>query len=106
MTVNRRWLINACLPIREALLTTPVFIKRRKPAQYEKEGTMKEKPLWVSDHGDQPQGYLAEVIRVGETLPRGGLYQIDVLHDDWCDLLTKSGHCTCEPEVHPGKRLV
>ena len=35
-----------------------------------------------------------------------GVYEIGVLHDDWCDLLNAKGRCNCEPEVLPGSKVM
>jgi len=27
------------------------------------------------------------------------VFQINIYHDDWCDLITRQGTCNCNPEV-------
>jgi hypothetical protein len=33
-----------------------------------------------------------------EKLPRRGLSEVDILHDDWCAIYT-GGYCNCQPEI-------
>ena len=32
-------------------------------------------------------------------IPRVGVTKVDVLHDDWCNLLAQQGPCNCDPAV-------
>ena len=52
--------------------------------------------------------YLDEVIKRGQAIlnEEPGIYDVQILHDDWCDLLNAKGPCNCEPEVKaPRRRL-
>jgi hypothetical protein len=64
--------------------------------------------------GRRPQAlpnYAPKVLAVSEqaladgTIRPGQFYSLDVLHDDWCDLLTGKGPCNCDPEVCPPRRV-
>ena len=38
-----------------------------------------------------------------------GVVEVDVLHDDWCNVMTGAGQCNCDPDVairdtHRGKK--
>lgn len=30
---------------------------------------------------------------------QSAIYEINVYHDDWCDLLSGKGECNCDPEI-------
>ena len=36
-------------------------------------------------------------------LSKPGVFQMNIAHDDWCDLLTGKGECNCNPTVTPAK---
>jgi hypothetical protein len=45
--------------------------------------------------------YLAKIVQMWEagTLPReGGLHQVSIFHDDWCQHFT-GGRCDCDPDI-------
>jgi hypothetical protein len=29
----------------------------------------------------------------------GGVFVVNIQHDDWCDLVNGRGECNCEPEI-------
>lgn len=35
----------------------------------------------------------------GDKVKATGVYHINVIHDDWCDLLADKGPCNCTPVV-------
>lgn len=47
--------------------------------------------------------WLKKVIEAYERgeLPKGGVYHLEVAHDDGCSLLAGTGPCDCEPELTP-----
>lgn len=53
--------------------------------------------------GDSPGGnYTEHAMNIGAQRARTGhfgLVHVDVMHDDWCALLTKGLPCNCNPEV-------
>jgi hypothetical protein len=52
--------------------------------------------------GNAPGGnYQAVVARAMAGLPKTGLFDVRINHDDWCSLLISNGTlpCDCEPEV-------
>lgn len=55
--------------------------------------------------------YADEVVATGlaalahGTMKRGEAYVINVAHDDWCDLLSNSGPCNCNPTVGKPERV-
>jgi len=46
-----------------------------------------------------PPGYLKKVLELAGT--PGTVSSITVAHDDWCNLLARTGPCNCDPEVRP-----
>ena len=47
---------------------------------------------------EQVPRYLQKLLEQGFLIEPGELTEIDVLHDDWCDLLDKpAGECNCNP---------
>lgn len=53
----------------------------------------------------RPPRYAKRVVAAGtkalveSRLRPGGLYVVDVAHDDWCELLAGKGQCNCNPAV-------
>jgi len=49
--------------------------------------------------------YLDEVLKQAGNLDlsKGGVFQMNIAHDDWCDLLKGKGSCNCNPTVSPAK---
>ena len=45
--------------------------------------------------------YLTKIVQMQDAgaLPRVGVAQLAVFHDDWCALLATTGACDCDPEV-------
>ena len=35
----------------------------------------------------------------------GTAYEIEILHDDWCNLIRGIGDCNCEPEIHDARQI-
>lgn len=40
-----------------------------------------------------------EIIASRPKSSQGKIYKIKILHDEWCDLITKDGVCNCDPDV-------
>jgi hypothetical protein len=56
--------------------------------------TMAERHPPTTEHN-----YIAKVLKLAAQIPRGSLEDIDIYHDDWCDLLANRGYCNCNPDV-------
>jgi len=41
---------------------------------------------------------IATLQRAGKIPSAPGVYQIDVRHDDWCNIY-RGGYCNCDPEI-------
>jgi hypothetical protein len=39
-------------------------------------------------------------------LTKGRVSGVEILHDDWCELLQRGGYCNCEPEVRLDGRVL
>jgi hypothetical protein len=48
--------------------------------------------------------YLAKLVTIALSLPRGSVHHVDIYHDDWCALLTHDGVCDCSPDVRLRQR--
>lgn len=48
----------------------------------------------------RPHNYLLKVQWVVSNIPlaRGKVSDLDIKHDDWCDIF-KAGYCNCEPDI-------
>lgn len=55
---------------------------------------MKHKPTTEHNHLKR----LLELQAQGKLPRQAGLFEIDVVHDDWCDMLQGKGYCNCNPE--------
>jgi hypothetical protein len=60
------------------------------------EGWQRIEILGVSDEGGNYEKELAKLV---SSVKRGGVYDVAILHDDWCDLLSDKGACNCTPET-------
>jgi len=49
------------------------------------------------------QHRILEMIANGELANDGGIHQIEVQHDEWCQLLNGGYECNCEPEIVEGQ---
>ncbi len=49
--------------------------------------------------------YLEDVLKrvAAENIKPGRVYDLNILHDDWCDLINGKGPCNCEPTVSKPK---
>jgi hypothetical protein len=49
--------------------------------------------------------YLEQMLREAKTLDlsKGGVFQMNIAHDEWCALLAGKGECNCNPTVSPAK---
>lgn len=48
----------------------------------------------------KPPSYLQDLIEAAtRNCEKGKVYQANVAHDDWCDLLNNRGDCNCEPII-------
>ena len=49
--------------------------------------------------------YLDEVLKQAGNLDlsKGGGFQMNIAHDEWCALLAGKGECNCNPTVSPAK---
>lgn len=48
--------------------------------------------------------YLADILKMAQTVQPGTYQDVYVYHDDWCALLKGKGSCNCNPEVERIKR--
>lgn len=63
----------------------------------------------MSKHNRPPKYIRAVVAEMRKLRERGagiGLYNVTVLHDDWCNLLAGKGPCNCNPEVQKPQKWV
>lgn len=52
------------------------------------------------DHGKALPKYADKLAILASTVAgKPGLHEVDVMHDDWCDMLKGKGTCNCDPEV-------
>jgi hypothetical protein len=82
------------LPHREARLKTRRADAVKRPPPVHRGDDMKKRAKRVPSYIRKIQ-YLWKL----GVVPRNGVTQLDVLHDDWCALLAQQGPCNCQPEV-------
>jgi hypothetical protein len=56
--------------------------------------------------GGHDQRLLAWARGTGRIRPHGGVQNIDMLHDDACARMARSGPCDCAPHLHLGQAVV
>jgi hypothetical protein len=56
--------------------------------------------------GDKSMPYLEEMLKQAKKLDlsKPGVFQMNIAHDDWCDLLTGKGDCNCNPDITIGRK--
>jgi len=52
----------------------------------------------MTDSQERP-GYLHRLLAMGQTLRGGKVLDVEVQHDNWCDLLNRKGPCNCHPDM-------
>lgn len=51
---------------------------------------------------DQP--YVKKLTALTAGIRPGATYDLQINHDDWCDLLNERGYCNCDPDVRIAER--
>jgi len=59
---------------------------------------MKPKQLIIPGSDGNHLSRLREKLTTNPTRP-GTVNHVAVLHDDWCDLLSRKGPCNCDPKL-------
>lgn len=55
------------------------------------------KTITEAEYAAQP--YYEKIKALGLDLSPGTIQHINILHDDWCQLIKGSGPCNCNPDV-------